>query len=282
MKHILLGTLPNHMKRKLSKVAIALLLTSSFALSPTVAQADNQHRSPTPTPAPTSTITPSPTPTSTITPSPTPTSTPVGDRGNGNTAIGTESLLSLTTGTYNAAMGYQALSANTIGNSNIALGASAGINLTTGDNNIDIGNHGVAGESGTIRIGDPTIHTATFMAGITAMSPSAPIQAVLVDPATGQLGRTDIASFPPGPQGPQGLQGDQGLLDRLARKAHRGSKELLDHKVFQVQLVCRVHRVRVAIRALLGPQDRRAHRVQLVPKVHRVLRDQWGRPALGW
>jgi hypothetical protein len=74
----------------------------------------------------------------------------------------------------------------------------------------------------------------------------------------------------------------RGLLDRLARKAHRGSKELLDHKVFQVQLVCRVHRVRVAIRAPLGPQDRRAHRVQLVPKVHRVLRDQWGRPALGW
>src|SRR5215208_3075367 len=209
MKRILLGTSPNHMKRKLGKVAIALLLTSCFALLPTVAQADNQHRSPTPTP----------TPTSTITPSPTPTSTPVGDRGNGNTAIGNGSLLSLTTGTYNAAMGYQALSANTTGNGNIALGASSGINLTTGDNNIDIGNEGVAGESGAIRIGAPAHNTATFIAGITAMSPSAPIQAVLVDPATGQLGRTDIASFPPGPQGaqgdpgpagPQGAQGEQG------------------------------------------------------------------------
>ena len=48
--------------------------------------------------------------------------TPIGDRGNGNTAIGNESLLSLTTGTYNAAMGYQALSANTTGNGNIASG----------------------------------------------------------------------------------------------------------------------------------------------------------------
>ena len=70
---------------------------------------------------------------------------PVGDLGNGNTAIGNGSLLSLTTGTYNVAMGYQALSANTTGSGNIALGASAGINLTTGDNNIDIGNEGTAG-----------------------------------------------------------------------------------------------------------------------------------------
>jgi hypothetical protein len=63
---------------------------------------------------------------------------------------------------------------------------------------------------------------------------------------------------------------------------------LLGHKalkVFQVQLVCRVHKVRVVIRDPLGPQvlrDRRGSRVQLVPKVHRVLRDQWDRPGLGW
>ncbi|MFL6499248.1 MAG: tail fiber domain-containing protein [Candidatus Udaeobacter sp.] len=206
MKQILLGTLPTHMKPRPGKVVTALLLTSCFALLPIAAQAGNPHSSPTPTA----------TPTTTITPSPTPTPTPGGDLGNGNTAIGNGSLLSLTTGTYNAAMGYQALSANTTGNGNIALGASAGINLTTGDNNIDIGNHGVTGESGTIRIGDPTFHTATFIAGITAMSPSSPHQAMLVDSTTGQLGRADIGSFPPGPQGepgaagPQGTQGPQG------------------------------------------------------------------------
>jgi hypothetical protein len=74
----------------------------------------------------------------------------------------------------------------------------------------------------------------------------------------------------------------RGLLGRLARKGYRASKELLDNKVFQVQLVCRVHKVRVVIRDPPGPQGRRGSRVQLVPKVHRVLRDQWDRPGLGW
>ena len=219
MKQILFGTSPNHMKRRLRKVVTALLLTSCFALLPITAQAGNPHGSPTPTP------TPSPT----ITPSPTPTSTPVGDLGNGNTAIGNGSLLSLTTGTYNVAMGYQALSANTTGSGNIALGASAGINLTTGDNNIDIGNEGTAGESRAIRIGDSAIHTATFIAGITAMSPSSPIQVMLVDPTTGQLGRADVGSFPsrpqgsPGPQGPQGDQGPAGARGPSRAARRRGS-----------------------------------------------------------
>jgi hypothetical protein len=46
------------------------------------------------------------------------------------------------------------------------VGFEAAINLTTGDNNIDIGNGGVAGESGVIRIGATGTQTATFIAGI--------------------------------------------------------------------------------------------------------------------
>jgi hypothetical protein len=55
----------------------------------------------------------------------------------------------------------------TNGDNNIAIGASAGINLTmASDNNIDIGNAGVTGESGRIRIGVQGTQTRTFVAGI--------------------------------------------------------------------------------------------------------------------
>jgi len=46
------------------------------------------------------------------------------------------------------------------------LGYCAGHNLTTGSNNIDIGNMGVTGESGVIRLGTEGQQTATFIAGI--------------------------------------------------------------------------------------------------------------------
>jgi len=55
---------------------------------------------------------------------------------------------------------------NTTGSRNIALGVRAGLNLTTGDDNIDLGNSGIAGESGQIRIGTVGTHTGTFIAGI--------------------------------------------------------------------------------------------------------------------
>ena len=115
--------------------------------------------------------------------------------GSQNTATGAGALLSNSTGFDNTASGAFALFNNSTGNGNIGLGASAGINLTTGNNNIEIGNIGIAGESNTIRIGDPAVHDAIFMAGITAMTPAAPNQAMLVDPVTGQLGSADIASF---------------------------------------------------------------------------------------
>jgi endosialidase-like protein len=59
-----------------------------------------------------------------------------------------------------------ALVHNSTGSFNIALGSQAGINLDTGDNNIEIGNEGVGGESGVIRMGTEGTHTATYIAGI--------------------------------------------------------------------------------------------------------------------
>ena len=112
-----------------------------------------------------------------------------------NTAVGTAALLLNTSGIQNTANGAFALYNNSVGSGNIALGYQAGSALTTGNNNITIGNLGAAGESNTIHIGDPAIHAGIFLAGITAMSPAAPNQAVLVSPATGQLGSADTSSF---------------------------------------------------------------------------------------
>ena len=74
----------------------------------------------------------------------------------------------------------------------MAVGINAGTNLTTGDNNIDIGNPGVAGESETIRLGINDTQQAIFVAGIIPMNPEAPNQAVIVNPATGQLGMASV------------------------------------------------------------------------------------------
>src|SRR5262249_4467365 len=84
--------------------------------------------------------------------------------------------------------------ASSTGDSNIAVGIEAGQNLTVGNNNIDIGNEGLAGDSGTIRIGDPSSATACFIAGINGATASGGT-AVYVD-TNGQLGRlTSSASF---------------------------------------------------------------------------------------
>jgi hypothetical protein len=55
-----------------------------------------------------------------------------------------------------------ALLNNKTGSSNIAVGSQAGSNLTTGSNNIHIGNLGVAGESGKIRIGKQGTQNGTL------------------------------------------------------------------------------------------------------------------------
>jgi hypothetical protein len=97
--------------------------------------------------------------------------------GHDNQSLGEGALINNTSGVYNVALGSFAVAGNTTGELNIGLGFLAGFNLTTGDNNIDIGNQGVAGESNTIRIGEPVAapapggvtlpaHTATYIAGI--------------------------------------------------------------------------------------------------------------------
>jgi hypothetical protein len=110
-----------------------------------------------------------------------------------NTASGSAALFSNTTANANTADGFFALFLNT-GATNIAVGHQAGSALTTGNNNIDIGNVGVAGESGTIRIGDPASATACFIAGINGATASGGT-AVFIN-ANGQLGTlTSSARF---------------------------------------------------------------------------------------
>lgn len=85
--------------------------------------------------------------------------------GEQNIAVGWNALANLKSGRFNVAVGSFALAGATQGENNIAIGWASGQALTTGDNNIDIGNPGVAGESGTIRIGKGG-HVRTFISGI--------------------------------------------------------------------------------------------------------------------
>ena len=101
-----------------------------------------------------------------------------------NTASGSFALWLNSTGSNNTAMGANALGGGS-GSNNIALGYSAGVHLL-GSNNIDVGNEGVAGDSGFIRIGTIGTHTATFVAGIRETPIAGAIQVGIN--ANGQLG----------------------------------------------------------------------------------------------
>jgi hypothetical protein len=122
--------------------------------------------------------------------------------GEASTANGVFALISNTTGIENTAVGYKALYSNSTGSKNIALGWLAGQNLTTGDYNIDIGNFGVAGESGAVRIGTTGVHTTTYLAGIAGQTVGAGGSTCYVD-NEGKLGvflsarrfKTDIADM---------------------------------------------------------------------------------------
>jgi hypothetical protein len=137
--------------------------------------------------------------------------------GDENTAIGTSSLLNNTTGRFNVAIG-GAMRDNTVGDfnvavgsaalrdssgddnvaigksaallgtgsRNIAVGAEAGFFWGSGDDNVAIGNVGADPDVGTIRIGSPGTHTATYIAGISGATSAGGI-AVYVD-GSGHLG----------------------------------------------------------------------------------------------
>jgi trimeric autotransporter adhesin len=106
--------------------------------------------------------------------------------GSNNTSNGDAALFSNTTGSNNTATGDGALLNNGTGSFNIALGAGAGSNHTTGSNNIYIGSGGAFSESRTIRIGGPSTHGRTFVAGISGVTVAAGV-GVIVD-TNGQLG----------------------------------------------------------------------------------------------
>jgi hypothetical protein len=87
--------------------------------------------------------------------------------GSYNTADGSTALYNNQLGNSNTAVGHLALADNYSGSNNIALGASAGV-YTTGSDNIDLGDPGLAGESGVMRLGTEGTQAATYIAGIRA------------------------------------------------------------------------------------------------------------------
>ena len=100
-----------------------------------------------------------------------------------NTAAGFNALFYNHSGNDNTAVGYLALFSNTTGLNNIAIGSNAG-NVVTGSNNIDIGNEGITGDGGTIRIG--ATQSAAYIAGIYDNTSVSGL-AVIID-SNGQLG----------------------------------------------------------------------------------------------
>jgi len=110
--------------------------------------------------------------------------------GNYNTATGLYALHDNTQGNDNTAEGFKALTRST-GSNNTALGYNAGFNLTTGSNNIVIGAGvlGTAGDSNTIRIGQPGLSAPkTLIAGIRGVTTANANAVPVVIDSAGQLG----------------------------------------------------------------------------------------------
>ncbi len=108
--------------------------------------------------------------------------------GAGNTAIGQTALQQNTSGQNNTAVGFNTLVNNVSGSSNIAIGNGAAGNVNSGSsNNIHIGNTGLAGDNGVIKIGNVN-QTSFFAAGIRGVQTGIGDAIPVVIDSAGQLG----------------------------------------------------------------------------------------------
>ena len=121
--------------------------------------------------------------------------------GSENTANGFDALLLNITGNDNTAVGVYALSnlgavGSAGGTNNIAVGSEAGSAFTANESSdIDIGNVGVTGESGIIRIGTEGVQSDTFLVGNVGINVNNPGTASL-SVQGGQTGVGNAFNFP--------------------------------------------------------------------------------------
>ncbi len=119
-----------------------------------------------------------------------------------NTAVGAQALENTvgtsngSAGSGNTAIGWGALNNNTTGNANVAIGLGAGSNIVSGNDNIDIGAPGSNSDTGVIRIGNTSLHTSFYAAGVSGVNlgTSDTTMPVLIDLSTGQLGTSGTSS----------------------------------------------------------------------------------------
>jgi hypothetical protein len=128
--------------------------------------------------------------------------------GSENTAVGTLALHAATTQSKLAAVGWNALTAFTSGERNAAFGYRAGAQLTSGSRNTMLGdyagwyktsgsdnaylanwgNESYPTESNTMRIGQPSYQTRTFISGIRGVTTGAANAITVYIDSNGQLG----------------------------------------------------------------------------------------------
>jgi hypothetical protein len=131
--------------------------------------------------------------------------------GNDNVAVGLDALQSATSASDNIAIGYLSLGFLLSGNTNIAIGFESLSTLTTGSENICIGantnytiennniiigsgNNATVGDNAVIRIGNRTLITKCFIAGIQGVTVTSPVGLVNIN-ALGQIGTIAASGF---------------------------------------------------------------------------------------